>query len=138
MREILFRGKQVDNGEWVEGIAFPHDGDKVTMFRQHPMDGSLVGFEVIPETVGQYTGLRDKNGERIFEGDIIEYNGTKHRVVFENRFQTAYFGIVMSAMETWSFSNSVPANMMEVIGNIHDNPELMGGEKRWTGKGKNV
>ena len=122
MREILFRGKRADTGEWNWGNLVRRAKELLIVTL-----GFICG-EVIPETVGQYTGLRDKNGERIFEGDIVEYNGTKHRVVFENRFQTAYFGIVMSAMETWGFSNSVPANMMEVIGNIHDNPELLEGE----------
>jgi uncharacterized phage protein (TIGR01671 family) len=71
MREILFRGKRTDTKEWVEGMAFPHDNDRVTMFSQHSMDGILVGKEVNPETVGQFTGLTDKNSVKIFEGDIL-------------------------------------------------------------------
>lgn len=136
MREILFRGQLRRKGEKVNMAGEPlpsiwkyggvsQYGGGAMIYQAEP---KIEKFPVYGDTVGQYTGLRDKNGERIFEGDIIEYNGTKHRVVFENRFQTAYFGIVMSAMETWGFSNSAPANMMEVIGNIHDNPELLEGE----------
>lgn len=88
MREILFRGKKAD-GEWIKGIAFPHDiNGKVTMFRQHPADGSLIGDEVIPESVGQYTGFDDKDGRKIFEGDIVEAKfeeeAMKHLVLFDN------------------------------------------------------
>lgn len=139
MREILFRGKdlQEKNG-WIYGHFYKSDynkrereSGKATLIFTPNCDTFIYcpeyhnSWMVKPETVGQYTGLRDKNGTRIFEGDIVEYNGTKHRVVLENRFGTAYFGIVMNAMETWGFSNSVPANMMKVIGNIYDNPELV-------------
>lgn len=137
MREILFRGQTRRKGEkvrmdgspvdsnWVYGGILPGKGDRSIIYQSEP---ELEKFPVYTDTVGQYTGLIDKNGTRIFEGDIIEYNGTKHRVVFENRLQTAYFGIEMSVMETWGFSNAVPAHMMEVIGNIYDNPELLEGE----------
>ena len=127
MREILFRGKRADNGEWETGsLVIIRDGcsDKEVFIAD-----KMTGYHtpVIPETVGQYTGLHDKNGRKIFEGDIVEYGGTHHQVVFEKRCGNAYFGIVMSEIETWGFSNVTPANGMEVIGNIYDNPELMGG-----------
>ena len=143
MREILFRGKQTDNGEWIEGAYSPFHlnfGEReekphiIIISDDEDIDG--LWCEVIPETVGQYTGLTDKNGTKIFEGDIVLYgtntnrakNKETHEVVFETRGESGYFGIRISEIETWQFCLEVSAKLMEVIGNIHDNPELLGGE----------
>ena len=135
MREILFRGKPMDDNEWIYGGALHQTdcyGDKVD--RWFIIDGTetndySIGYPeiVIPETIGQYTGLSDKNGKKIFEGDIVLYNGEKHIVVFEIRGGTGYFGIKIDHIETWRFCLSVPAKLMEVIGNIYDNQELVEG-----------
>ena len=70
MMDVLYKGKTLE-GLWIEGVAFPHDNNgEVTMFYQHPMDGSLEGKEVIPESVGQYFGMQDRNKTKIFTGDI--------------------------------------------------------------------
>ena len=134
MREILFRGKRTDNGTWAYGYLF------CIWERTYLCWGTTNDVpnmkEVIPETVGQYTGLTDKNGKRIFEGDIVRYGTNTNRadneeiyeVVFETRGGSGYFGIRISEIETWQFCLEVPAKLMEVIGNIHDNPELLGGE----------
>ena len=129
MREILFRGKRVDNNEWVYGFLSKSRGNNhfLSLCIDHEENGVMLSSIVEPETIGQYTGLTDKNGKKIFEGDIVRYNGEKHIVVFETRGETGYFGIKIDHIETWGFCLSVPAKLMEVIGNIHDNPELVEG-----------
>ena len=118
MREILFRGKRTDTKEWIEGVAFPHDNNKVTMLSQHPMDGSLVGKEVDPKTVGQFTGFIDKNGTKIFEDDICHFYdqggwGINH-----------ICAIKINRNCLWYLKN---VDNVEIIGNIYDNPALSGG-----------
>jgi len=136
MREILFRGKRKDNGKWIEG-DLRQDKDLgesyVSGWNYYYTDRTGAErepfeHEVIPETVGQYTGLKDTNGRKIFEGDIVRYGTNIYEVVFETRCGCGYFGIKMSHIETWNFCNITPANLMEIIGNIHDNPELLKGE----------
>ena len=123
MREILFRGKRLDNGEWVYGYLTVDDSRNPGFVIDYLMPKmSCYGqTEVDPETVGQYTGLRDKNSERIFEGDIVvfppSYLEPKGVVIFSHgRF-------IVRATKTYILSEFV-----EVIGNIYDNPELLKGE----------
>lgn len=136
MREILFRGQTRRYGEkvrmngekvksnWVYGGIFPNNrgGDFSIIYQQEP---TIEKFTVYSDTVGQYTGLTDKNGTKIFEGDVVRYGDTAHRVVFEQRNGTAYFGLVYSPLETLPFDNYQDLRQIEVIGNIHDNPELL-------------
>lgn len=117
----LWRGKRLDNGEWVEG-DLSRMGEQLYIANKEHWK-----FAVDPSTLGEYTGLRDKNGKLIFEGDILRHNGgTFHEVVFERRNGNAYFGWVMNQLETWNFDLDF-LRQLEVIGNIHDNPELLNG-----------
>lgn len=131
MREILFRGKRVDNGEWVEGY-FCADAIEQLYGCNTGMDGFIRRFdpeihksnmfEVDRETVGQFTGLTDRNGVKIFEGDIVNYNGEPGYVVFDK--DNAAFLIFF---KTWNagFDSIYCDRNAEVIGNIYDNPELL-------------
>lgn len=153
MREILFRGKRLDNGKWVEGAFCPNDCDdpfgpmvyKPSIIKLgDPCDGFW--FAVDPETVGQYTGMTDKNGKRIFEGDIVRieraewgFDGmstnyrTEQGVIAYDDW--GMVGLVVDKYENrpvWSdffhvcgLTDRVHDWSFEVIGNIHDNPELI-------------
>lgn len=132
MREILFRGKRIDNGEWVYGnYAFTDvNGKKYFIFQNKPLE-----HEVIPETVGQYTGLTDKNGKKIFEGDIIRFDENLYTVQRECDTPGGYWaetGYILKHIG-WSDYTSFTSTIDDwenecqvfIIGNIHDNPELL-------------
>lgn len=125
MREILFRGKF--GNEWKYG--FLSIESKGLVIKEPYKNESSNVWHIDADTVGQYTGLTDKNGTKIFEGDIVKYGDTVHNVVFEQRNGTAYFGLVYSTLETLSFGYYQDLKQIEVIGNIYDNPELLGDEE---------
>ena len=144
MREILFRGKQIDNGEWMCGnLTVWSDG--CASIDQEPTEGSPL-YAVDPQTVGQYTGLTDKNGKKIFEGDIVRiaywfgWDDEQEKVVPEEEYISKIYSIdgcpfcvdlihcdgdmTPIAWLDWSYDDAE----IEVVGNIHDNPELLEGE----------
>ena len=125
MREILFRGKF--GNEWKYG--FLSIEPKGLVIKEPYKNESSNVWHIDADTVGQYTGLTDKNGTKTFEGDIVKYGDTVHNVVFEQRNGTAYFGLVYSTLETLSFGYYQDLKQIEVIGNIYDNPELLGDEE---------
>ena len=141
MREILFRGKRLYNGDWVEDYLYEHEPPLVgivsekdepeaskwfiarTGFADWNMPRPVELVEVDPSTVGQYTGLKDKNGKRIFEGDIVQAHfRTNHskqifRVTFDDGmfiFNNGYVKLPVRGIYG-----------IKVIGNVHDNPEYM-------------
>lgn len=131
MREILFRGKTYD-GRWVEG-SYGHstiigeDTYVATVIYSNDTNLFTADWdEVISETVGQYTGLTDKNGKKIFEGDIIKrmWNGSLsiYQVVFD-KYLAAFIGETKPYGMFTTFDGD--GEWFEVIGNIHDNPELI-------------
>lgn len=142
-REILFRGKRTGNGKWIYGnynIAEKLDKSGIEYFIiEIEAEGSQ--YYVLPETVGQYTGLNDKNGEKIFEDDIVEiYDENndirmKAYVEFGNpngQYHWGYQLVPIDKVEVnidillWVEMEDTGA-FIEVIGNIHDNPELLKG-----------
>ena len=128
MREILFRGKRPHWESWVEGfyvhVPSGRMGTNEHLIQTVKKDGRLdILYEVYPETVGQFTGLVDKAGKRIFEGDIVSFGANVYVVKYiekYSRFSGTMPGIVFSG---FPLANSI------VIGNIHDNPELWRTEK---------
>ena len=129
IREVIFRGKRTDNGEWItDSETYIRDGDGIWL-----SDENLNVVTVIPETVGQYTGLTDKNGVRIFEGDILhcvsKLDNAKMVVIFE----CGEYRMVLAEKFKDYIGNcgfyAITCFEKEVIGNIHDSPELLeGGE----------
>lgn len=154
MREILFRGKRVDNSKWVTGSYFKHNPLMVCFSEEEKLDKHLIVFdgccdwgfeppiecvEVLPETIGQFTGLTDKNGKKIFEGDIIRATtldtGTEQKAVVgfdsfideNNGDEYIGFYIQFEGCKTTitQLQMEEVKDKFEVIGNIHDNSELL-------------
>lgn len=137
MREIIFRGKTLDGLKWVYGDLIQENSGRVvirtnlnTWDKNSDVDPYGESLDVKPDTVGQYTGQKDRNGKEIFEGDIINYivgrPGFFDREDIEWRQNTAVVGMRLKiggtdilAQKTHCFWD------IDVIGNIHDNPELL-------------
>ena len=145
MRQILFRGKTLDNGEWVYGSLFGKRHIAVEIREgEEPVSSFGVAtyrwVEVIPETVGQYTGLDDKNGVKIFDGDILlekdagvwekftKADGSewsKFAGKREDKKYTVFFDEKKAQFTTEGCWLWALVKLVKVIGNIHDNPELV-------------
>ncbi|MGV6934082.1 YopX family protein [Paenibacillus sp. CMM36] len=131
MRDIKFRGKRLDNGEWVFGDIWQHNG------RVDIVDHRAQSHPVDPETVGQYTGTGDRHDKDIYEGDVLRHvnphwghKEVQLRVVeWENKTadngQLMNCGFAFKQIGRGFFTYYSPEKDLEVIGNIHDNPELL-------------
>ena len=126
-RSILFRGKRADNGEWIYGNLFIPDNPDKPVEILIGTNSVRISYEVIPETVGQYTGLTDKNGKKIFEGDILEFtDADKDKTPYEIYWDESSSAWYIRDCEG-CIDNCDPwvKEYFEVICNIHDNPELL-------------
>jgi uncharacterized phage protein (TIGR01671 family) len=134
MREILFRGGWIKNGEWIEGYyVFLNDTHYIIEAGSEDWGDSGEWFQVVPKSVGQFTGLVDKNGKKIFEGDIVLRSGITWLIAFEkNAFvckdssMKTYFALWEQWEYNWKSAEDIsPSDAFEVIGNIYNNPELL-------------
>ena len=135
MREVLVHGKRADNGEWIEGdlLQIKYYNKPIIECKIMPQTPVSSAYPVLSETIGQFTGLTDKNGVRIFEGDICRFKRFNDvqvgKIIFNETtasFVMKYQSIVGAYGEkaTHKMLLSV-CDDIEIIGNIHDNPELL-------------
>ena len=128
MREILFRGKRIDNGEWVYGQLWVNRTGTRETTHIFLDDGDMEEVEV--STVGQYTGLKDRNGVKIFEGDVVECISTWDKANMVVIFEDGEYRLVLCD----KYKNYTPGSGYysigcfdkNIIGNIHDNQEAKG------------
>ena len=130
MREILFRGKRTINGDWVYG-DFVRGNERKSLrdsiFVYDSETQSFNDYEINPSTLGQYTGLTDKNGKRIFEGDIVKtdkFSEPNKQYIIKYDLQFGAF-IGQDRYNIYFVTFDCDSGEFEVIGNIHDNPELL-------------
>lgn len=122
-REILFRGKAVIGSEWIYGGYTYDDADKDHMITQVNEDGLVIGYVVDPETISQWTGLKDRDGKRIFEGDIMEIPDYRRGMWIAGKQPTKIKEC------KWSDKfHGADFKGVKVLGNVWDTPELIGKE----------
>jgi len=124
----LFRGKRLDNGEWAEGLLFANKFGKhyILPYEHYGSIGLTSSMYVDPATVGQCTGLKDKNGKPVFEGDILVKSERSYTIAIIAKWQDGGWccGGVTACQYTYR-ADSYTLAKFEVIGNVHDSPELL-------------
>ncbi|EKT8893855.1 hypothetical protein CJV40_002234 [Listeria monocytogenes] len=137
MREIEFRGKRIDNGEWVYGNLMQFEDSATFIFADERKGASTLTYAhfiinnmhaIDEKTIGQYTGLKDKNGNKIFEGDIVNCK-------FFDRMVGDIAGVINFIDCVWAVSDFknkrlyqlIDVDNIEIIGNMHENPDLLEG-----------
>lgn len=136
MREILFRGKRIDNGKWIEGLYCQRKekvfgGIRTRYMIVVPTVDSISGARWIAidlATAGQYTGLTDKNGKKIFEGDIVEVQFPSAKAIGKVIFENGNYIVRYTSKMFNSLYYLIEKREVKVVGNIHDNPKLLKGE----------
>lgn len=133
-REIKFRGKNPKDGKWYYGsLVLDYDKKPMILVAGYSHTGSAFSgcLNVIPETVGQFTGLKDSNGKKIYEGDILKITQVRPKIeppkdlgTVEVKFNPWYGWAVGTRYDRYEFTPDNPIDIIEVIGNIHDNPDL--------------
>lgn len=129
MREIMFRGKDKRNGEWEWGGYF--NGVGAAHIVAERLGGFVEMVEVDPETVGEYTGLKDKSGKRIYEGDILRDDWGKIYNVFFSFKSCSFMAEIAGEHSEYETGNyrigKAWCDTIRVVGNVHDNPDLLKG-----------
>ena len=149
-REILFRGKRVDNGEWVHGkglqqckdelgneiVAIFTDIVKSEKYTKKEGRYTLYYMPVKAETLGQFTGLKDKNGKKIFEGDILRLTGSPSNLTVEVVYNEEDTSFILKLTSINEVSTRTLGSWQSlgyecaIIGSVYDNPELMKGDRQ--------
>ena len=129
MRTIKFRGKPIKGEQLYENFVYGYLAKYASGVYNIlvPIQWGFENYEIDPETIGQFTGLIDKNGNEIFEGDILDFNG----LTVEVRFLRGVFALLVNGNLYDELGVDCRTDLYaKVIGNIHDNPELLKGGKR--------
>ena len=128
MRTIKFRGRFIYGKEWFQGDLEYKRADNIAVIHTYDKDGYYIRkYHVDPDTIGQFTSLYDCDGKEIFEGDILDFNGIKVEV----RFVRGVFAFLANGDLDNELCGDCRTDMFaKVIGNIHDNPELLKGGKK--------